>query len=155
MNPYRPTARQELALDLFLKLLRAADAVSVTIGQRLQRAGITHSQFAVLDALYHLGPLCLSELAAKILKTGGNLTTVVRNLRTRSLVQRLPTGQDRRFVRIEITIPGAQVYEELFPQHVRRIAKVMSCLSENDQRKLAALCRKLGKCAPEILGEYD
>jgi MarR family 2-MHQ and catechol resistance regulon transcriptional repressor len=150
MNRYRGPQQEEIALDAFVKLLRASEAVSSGVGGALEEAGVTHSQFAVLDALFTLGPLCLGELARKILKTSGNLTMVVRNLEKRRLVRRLPQPRDRRYVQVEITGKGAQLYRACFPRHRRRIALAMSALSSEDQETLAALCRKLGKFVPTI-----
>ena len=49
---------------------------------------LTAPQFGVLEALYHLGPLCQKDLAAKILKSSGNMTMVIDNLEKRDLVRR-------------------------------------------------------------------
>ena len=49
---------------------------------------LTISQFGVLEALYHKGPLCQRDIAAKILKSTGNITMVIDNLEKRELVRR-------------------------------------------------------------------
>ena len=41
---------------------------------------MTVSQFGVLEALHHLGPLRQGEISAKLLRSGGNITLVVDNL---------------------------------------------------------------------------
>ena len=97
MKHFHGTARQERALDAYVKLLRAADTVDAFLMSQLESSGLTPSQFAVLEALYHIGPLCLGELARKLLKTSGNLTMVVGNLRKRGLVTRTRQDADKRF----------------------------------------------------------
>ena len=62
---------------------------------------MTLTQFAVLEALYHLGPMSLSDIAQKVLTTGGNLTMVVGNLGKAGLAKRQqlpgrPARADRR-----------------------------------------------------------
>ena len=71
---------EQRALGAYGKLMRAAESVTACLDAGLRRAGLTTSQFAVLETLHHLGPLCQGELAEKILKSSGNLTTVVDNL---------------------------------------------------------------------------
>ena len=64
----------------------------------LEEEGLTLSQFAVLEALYHVGPHCLGDLARRILTSSGNLTLVIDNLQKRGLVKREQQGKDKRFV---------------------------------------------------------
>src|SRR5882672_9557680 len=103
------------ALDAYIKLMRAAESVTARSHVVLPDA-ITFTQFAALEALYHLGPLCQSELAAKLLKSGGNLTLVVGNLERAGLVARERGTTDRRFVRVALTPKGRKVITALFPK---------------------------------------
>ncbi len=144
MAPRKGNPRKDRALDAYVKLLRAAESVTARVSRRLDAAGLTLSQFGVLEALYHLGPLCLSDLARKILKTSGNLTLVVDNLEKRGLVSRCHDASDRRFVRVSISPQGKRLISGLFPAHAREIARALSALSPAEQATLAALCRKLG-----------
>ena len=84
-----------LALDAYIKLMRAADSITARAHLVLPD-GVTLTQFAALEALYHLGPLFQSELAAKLLKSGGNLTLVVDNLERDGFVSRTRDAADRR-----------------------------------------------------------
>ncbi len=145
MGHYKGTAEEKRALDAYIKLLRAAESVSARVTRRLGDAGLTLSQFGVLEALHHLGPLCLSDLARKILKTSGNLTLVVDNLEKRGLVSRRHDSSDRRFVRVSITPGGKRLIAGIFPAHAREITRALSVLRAAEQATLAALCRKLGK----------
>ena len=145
---YQGNAREKRALDTFIKLIRAGNSVSAESSRRLDEYGITGSQFAVLEALYHLGPMCLSELAGKVLRTAGNLTMVFGNLEKRGLAKRTAGAKDRRYVTAEITPRGRDLIRRVFPEHAARIAEVMSRLSAEEQEQLAVLCRKLGGVAP-------
>ena len=136
---------QRTALDAFIKLTRAADSVGARAHASLRDHGLTVSQFGVLEALYHLGPLCQKELAGKLLKSGGNLTTVVDNLQNRGLVERQRRSGDRRFVVVELTPEGRDKIADLFPAHAARIAEKMAVLSTEEQDQLGHLCRKLGR----------
>jgi len=140
--------RQERALGAYVKLLRASETVQSEAMRSLAEEDITPSQFAVLEALYHVGPMCLSMLADKILKSSGNLTMVVGNLEKRGLVTRQQSRDDRRFVSAAITDKGKKLIARVFPEHADRIAELMSRLTPREQETLAELCRKLGKNTP-------
>ena len=141
---HRGTAAESRALDTYIKLRRAVNAVNQREGEQMRRAGLTESQFGVLEALHHLGPLCQRELAAKVLKSAGNMTTVVDNLEKRGLVERWREGDDRRVVTVHLTKVGGNLIRKVFPMVVDALVSSFSILSAKDQNQLAALCRRLG-----------
>jgi len=102
------------------------------------------SQFAVLEALYHLGPLCQTEIGQKLLRSSGNITMVIDNLEKRSYVKRERKKEDRRFMLVRLADDGLELIRKVFPAHAAVIASEMSVLSESEQDTLAQLCRKLG-----------
>src|SRR5262245_14814056 len=141
---FRGTPAEERALNAYIKLARAANASMAYARVGLEDAGLTLSQFAVLEALYHVGPLFLGDLARRILTSGGNLTLVVDNLEKRGLVKRGTPGGDKRYIRATITPAGRRLIARIFPGHASRITQVMSRLTPEEQERLGALCRKLG-----------
>jgi MarR family 2-MHQ and catechol resistance regulon transcriptional repressor len=141
---FHGTPREERALSAYVKLLRASETLHAEATRSLAAEELSPSQFAVLEALYHVGPLCLTELAHKILKTSGNLTMVVGNLEKRGLVARRRSAEDRRFVAVAITDKGRKLMARIFPAHLRRIVELMGRLRPAQQEELGRLCRKLG-----------
>lgn len=142
---YRGTAGERRALDAYIKLRRAANTVGLKESEVIRAARLTESQFGVLEALLHLGPLCQRELAAKILKSAGNLTTVIDNLEQRRLVTRRRDREDRRIVTVHLTARGKRLIRSVLPRNVEAIVAAFSILDANEQEHLAALCRKLGR----------
>ncbi len=142
---FKGTPAQERALSAYVKLERAAGAAFAYARVGLEEEGLTLSQFAVLEALYHLGPLFLGDLARRILTSSGNLTLVVDNLQKRGLVKRKQQGKDKRFILASITPAGSKLIARIFPEHARRITEVMARLKPEEQERLGDLCRKLGK----------
>jgi MarR family transcriptional regulator, 2-MHQ and catechol-resistance regulon repressor len=145
---YRGTKKEERALAAYVKLMRASDSIYSESTRDLADYNLSGSQFAVLEALSHVGPLVLSELARKVLKTGGNITMVVDNLEKRGLVRRVASREDRRYIKAEVTAAGRKLIDSMFPAHVQRIVQLMSRLTGGEQDQLSALCRKLGKGSP-------
>jgi MarR family 2-MHQ and catechol resistance regulon transcriptional repressor len=145
MGTHYPGTPDEIrALDVYIKLARAADAVTQRINHHLKEDGLTVSQFGVLEALYHLGPMCQTELAGKILKSTGNLTLVIDNLERSGLVERQRDTVDRRFVSVHLTPAGEALIGRIFKPHVQGVVATMSALSGEEQEELARLSRKLG-----------
>lgn len=141
---YQGSSQERLALNAYIKLSRAATTVELRINQHLGDYGLTMSQFAVLEALYHLGPLHQHQLAEKILKSSGNMTMVIDNLCKRALVKRERSESDRRYILIHLTAEGSALIEALFPKHVKKVVAAFSALSQADQEQLSVLCKKLG-----------
>lgn len=141
---YQGTDNEVRALNAFIKLVRAAESVSSRIEASLSEIDLTVSQFGVLEALYHLGPLFQKDLGRKILKTRGNITMVVDNLEERCLVERVRNAEDRRHIRVKITPQGGRLIKGFFPGHVKRIVEEMAVLTRQEQELLGRLCRKVG-----------
>lgn len=134
------------ALNAFIKLQRAAESVSSRVHAVLP-SELTVTQFGVLESLHHIGPLCQSELAEKLLKSGGNLTLVVDNLEKAGFVQRERDPADRRFVVVKLTPKGQTFIAALFPKVVANVTREMSSLSSTELSDLGRLCKKIGRQA--------
>ena len=142
---YLGTQEQVLALDTFIKLVRATDSVSNRIHRHLAETDLTVSQFGVLEALFHLGPLYQRDLAEKLLKSGGNMTLVIDNLEKRELVKREREADDRRCIKVCLTQKGHQLISRIFPSHVAAVVNEIGILTPDEQEELGRLCRKVGK----------
>ena len=84
---YRGTPQEVLALDGFIKLMRATDSLNAHLARHIDGAGLTMGQFGVLEALLHLGPMNQCDLGAKLLRSGSNVTMVLDNLQRHRLVR--------------------------------------------------------------------
>lgn len=134
-----------LGLSCYVKLMRAAESATSRIHRHLQGTGLSVTQFGVLEALYHLGPLCQRDLGQKLLKSSGNMTLVIENLEKAGLVKRRRDPADRRFLVVELSSAGQKLLEEVFPRHVAAVVAEFAALDPAEQRELGRLCRKLGR----------
>ena len=142
---YKGKPEEILALDTFIKFTRAMSSLEARILAHGTLGKLTLSQFGVLEALYHLGPLCQGELSQKLLKSTGNMTMVVDNLEKSGLVRRVRSAEDRRMISIELTQAGKALIERVLPVHVASIVAELSVLTPAEQATLGEICRKLGK----------
>src|SRR5512146_3234858 len=93
---FKGNPEQILALDTYIKFTRAANSLDSRLARTEALKNITASQFGVLEALLHLGPMSQSEIGGKLLKSGGNITLVIDNLEKCGLVLRKTGLKDRR-----------------------------------------------------------
>lgn len=141
---YQGAPEEKRALNTYIKLQRAADTVMMRTTAHLAKYDLTVSQFAVLEALYHLGTLSQRDLAEKLLKSTGNMSIVLKNLEKRGLISRERNSDDHRYMKVCITPPGQQLLMSFFERHVHGIVEEMNILTPEEQDELARLCRKLG-----------
>jgi MarR family transcriptional regulator, 2-MHQ and catechol-resistance regulon repressor len=142
---YRGPERRVRALNAFINLVRASDSVGARLSAKIEAQGLTPAQFGVLEAIYHLGPMCQKALAGKLLRSGGDVTVVVNNLEKRGWARRERQAEDRRMIQIRLRPEGRKLIERIFPQHAEDIAREFSVLEREEQEELRRICRKLGK----------
>src|SRR4051794_8994796 len=92
----RRSATEEAALKLWVVLSRAHAAVSRLAEADIVRHGLTQTEFAILEVLYHRGPLLLGEVQRKILVSSGGVTYLVDRLVEKGFVERRDCPEDRR-----------------------------------------------------------
>ena len=142
---YQGTEEERRALDVLIKLMRASRSVAERTSQPVVAAGLSAMHFGVLETLFHLGPLKVSELADKHLKSHNNFTVVIDNMEKQGLVRRERSPEDRRVVMVHLTEEGRERIEQVFPEFVRALTADLRVLSPEEQEHLSALLLRLGK----------
>src|SRR4051812_19282614 len=146
-------AARERALKLWVVLARTYDAIAQHTAADIARHGLTTTEFGILEALHHKGPLLLGEIQRKVLVTSGGITYLVDRLVAKGLVTREPSPDDRRARYAVLTAEGKQLIAQIFPAHAARLASVLSVLNEREQEQATDLLRKLGLGAAARSGE--
>lgn len=146
----QPAARewnedQGRALSLWIALARCYTTFGKAIASKVQEYGLTVPQFGALEALYHLGPLSLGELADKLLVTGGNVTYVMDRLEAQGLVYRYRREDDRRVVEAKLTEEGGALVARVFPGHAEYVEHLCRHLDPAEQEEMRRLLKSLGK----------
>lgn len=133
---------QRHALNVFVKLMRATNTATNRVHEHLKEDKLTVSQFGVLEALYHLGPLSQTQLGEKILKSNANLTTVVDSLEKKHHVIRKRDEEDRRKVAVHLTETGRKLIARVFPRHAKAVSLELEFLSKEEKTVLENILRK-------------
>jgi len=144
-GPKQWTEAQDVALRLWIALARCYATYIKAVAAKVQEYDLTVPQFGALEALYHLGPLSLGDLADKLLVTGGNVTFVMDRLESQGLVARYRSDSDRRVVLARLTDAGRELVARVFPEHAEYIEHLCRHLSAREQDEMRRLLKQLGK----------
>ena len=139
--------RTARALKTWVVLARAYAAVARAVEAEIAQHGLTTTEFGILEALHHKGPLLLGEIQRKVLVTSGGITYLVDRLVAKGLVTREPSPDDRRARYAVLTADGQQLIADIFPAHAAFLTGMISTLTEREQTEVTTLLRKLGLAA--------
>ena len=126
----------------WLRLLRVSQKVERALAGQLKHWGLNNAQF---DVLAHVGAaegITQQELADSLLVTKGNIAQLLDRMQKRGLIERRPEG---RINRLFLTDEGRRTFVEVVPTHEALIDEQLSVLSEEEQRQLFELLRKLDR----------
>lgn len=137
------------ALKLWVVMNRSYRAVGERVRREIDRQGLRPTEFAVLEALYHKGPLTLGQIGESVLVTSGSVTPVADKLEQRALIRRRISSEDRRVCYAELTEAGRALIGGIFPEHAEVIRGAMEGLTAEEKRIATALLRRLGRHAAE------
>jgi MarR family transcriptional regulator, 2-MHQ and catechol-resistance regulon repressor len=111
---------------------------------KLSRTGLGESDFAVLEALLHKGPLPVNTIGPKVWLTPGSISVAVDRLEKAALVTRKNTD-DRRVRLVELTAKGRALIAKTFREHAAAMEAAARVLSKKERRTLLQLLKRLGK----------
>jgi MarR family transcriptional regulator, 2-MHQ and catechol-resistance regulon repressor len=126
----------------WLRLLRVSQKVERDLAGQLKLWGLNNAQF---DVLAHVGAtegMTQQELADSLLVTKGNVAQLLDRMERRGLIERRSQGRTNRLF---LTDEGRRTFAEVVPAHEALINEQLSVLSEEEQRQLFELLRKLDR----------
>jgi MarR family 2-MHQ and catechol resistance regulon transcriptional repressor len=132
-------------VHVFLVLWKAASAVRAYAEKSILGLEMCGSDFAVLEALLHKGPLPVNEIGKKILLTSGSITVAVDRLETKRLVERRAHGTDRRSRIVHLTKEGSKMITRAYADHAAHLERLASgSLTRAERKTLIRLLKKIG-----------
>ncbi len=133
-------------------VVRTARSMRKALEAKFAEAGITATQFMVLDTLKGEQGLPLSEIGKKIYLDKPAITGLADRLEKDGFVERRRSSHDRRVIRLHITAKGEQVHTELEPLVIavdRDLTKVL------ESKELSALRNALNQIWTHADGNLD
>jgi MarR family 2-MHQ and catechol resistance regulon transcriptional repressor len=148
MKRKRPSKSQDTSgVHVWLVLMKAFQAVMPHAAESIERTELGDSDFRVLEALLHKGPLPVNTLGPKVWLTPGSISVAVERLVKKGLVSRNDQPGDRRVRQVELTAKGRALITRGFLEHAAAMESVVSVLSKTERLTLLRLLKKLGKHA--------
>jgi MarR family 2-MHQ and catechol resistance regulon transcriptional repressor len=143
-------------VHVFLVLWKAARAVEAYAEKSILELELCGSDFAVLEALLHKGPLPINEIGRKVLLTSGSITVAVDRLETRGFVERRAHGTDRRARIVHMTKQGKKVITGAYAGHAADMERLVSAsLTRAERKTLIRLLKKIGYEASGTLEQSE
>jgi MarR family 2-MHQ and catechol resistance regulon transcriptional repressor len=143
------------APKLWIVLSKCHRTLGLLVEQSIAAAGLCLSDFMVLEALLHKGPLTITAIQAKVLLASGSMTAAVDRVEKKGLVVRKTTSTDRRARLLELTPEGRRTATALFEKHAQDLEALMSVLSDGEKQRLYTLLKKLGLSAAAGYSKQD
>ena len=140
-------------IHLWLILWKAHEAVCAHAQRDIERLGIGYSDFAVLEMLLHKGPSAVNAIGAKVGLTSGSMTSAADRLERKGLVERRGHPEDRRARILHLTEAGHELISCAFAVHEQAMERATSGLTAEEREQVAALLKKLGRRAEELLAD--
>ena len=143
-------------MHVFLVLWKAARAVQAYAEKSITDLEIGGTDFAVLEALLHKGPLPVNEIGKKVLLTSGSITVAVDRLEQKGLVERRAHRTDRRARIVHLTKEGRKMITRAYAQHAADLERLMSgSLIAKERSTLIRLLKKIGYKAADYEQSQD
>src|SRR6185503_194915 len=132
-------------VHVFMVLWKAASAAQAYAEKSISELEMCGSDFAVLEALLHKGPLAVNEIGRKVLLTSGSITVAVDRLETKGLVERRAHGTDRRARIVHLTKEGRKLISRIYADHAADMERLASAsLTRAERATLIRLLKKIG-----------
>jgi MarR family 2-MHQ and catechol resistance regulon transcriptional repressor len=144
MNAESPKEVKSDGAHVFLVLWKTYRALLARADASKRRINLCDSDFRVLEALLHKGPLPVNVIGNKVDLTTGSITTAIDRLESKWLVVRKNHPQDRRVRIVELTTKGRRLIEKGYAQHRIDMEKAVRGLSREERSDLVDLLRRLG-----------
>jgi DNA-binding MarR family transcriptional regulator len=139
-------ARGRLVLARFFpfRLNRLAVAVSQHLAEIYRGAFALEIPEWRVMATVGEDPGCTAQLVAastRMHKT--RVSRAIAQLRRRGFIERAPSAQDRRAMRLRLSRKGTRLYAQLVPLALARERQLLACLSASEHRALEAALARL------------
>src|ERR1700676_1810720 len=138
---------------VWLVMMKAMRALTKYAAAGIEETGLGLSDFGVLEALLHKGPLPVNTIGPIVDLTPGSISIAVDRLFTKGLVSRVESAEDRRVRIVALTPRGKDLIASAFRKHSGQMKSVFSELSLEELRGLEVALKKVGKRAAALMEE--
>src|ERR1700741_1161961 len=137
----------------WLVMMKAMRALTRYAAAGIEATGLGLTDFGVLEALLHKGPLPVNTIGPVVDLTAGSISIAVDRLVEKGLVSRVESAEDRRVRIVALTPRGKSLIDSAFRKHSGQMKRVFSELSPEELRGLEVMLKKVGKRAAGLMEE--
>lgn len=134
-----------------LVLWKAAKAVEKADRASIAGTGLGSSDFTIMEALLHKGPLQINQIGERVLLSSGSMTVAVNRLENKGFVQRIKDPSDGRCYYVHLTKSGRKFIKDAYHKHLENLEKIAGVLTREERFELVRLLKKLGFNADEAV----
>ena len=138
---------------VWLVMMKAMRALTRYAAAGIEGTGLGLSDFGVLEALLHKGPLPVNTIGPIVDLTPGSISIAVGRLFAKGVVSRVESTEDRRVRIIALTPRGKDLIVPAFRKHSGQMRRVFSELSAEELHCLEVALKRLGKRAAALMEE--
>jgi MarR family transcriptional regulator, 2-MHQ and catechol-resistance regulon repressor len=135
---------QTSGVHLWLVLWKAYDSLRRHAEKHIATLPLGMSEFAILEALLHKGPLPVNTLGGLVRLTSGSASVAIDRLEKKRLVERKNHPEDRRTRVVHLTAKGRKLIQSAFTDHAVAMEQAAAGLSRRERAELLRLVKKLG-----------
>src|ERR1700683_3219744 len=136
---------------VWLVMMKAMRALTRYAAAGIEETGLGLSDFGVLEALLHKGPLPVNTIGPIVDLTPGSISIAVDRLFEKGLLTRVESSEDRRVRIVALTPRGKDLIVSAFRKHSGQMKRVFSELSPEELRGLEVMLKKVGKRAAALM----
>jgi MarR family 2-MHQ and catechol resistance regulon transcriptional repressor len=141
------------AEHVWLVMMKAMRALTRYAATGIEETGLGLSDFGVLEALLHKGPLPVNTIGPIVDLTPGSISIAVDRLVAKGLVSRVESAEDRRVRIVALTSSGKDLIVPAFRKHSSQMKRVFSEVSPEELRGLEVALKKVGKRADALMDQ--
>jgi len=129
---------------------RTSKALERVDRESIRHTGLHVTDFTILEALLHSGPMAINTIGEKVLLTSGSMTAAANRLEDRSLVERIRCPADGRRYNLHLTGEGRQLIREAYRHHRDNLTRLFACLDADEQKEFVRLLKKVRIHAEQV-----
>jgi MarR family 2-MHQ and catechol resistance regulon transcriptional repressor len=141
----------ETGSHIRLVLWKAAKAVEKADKNSIAQTGLGLSDFAIMEALMHKGPLPINQIGGKVLLTSGSMTAAINRLEKGGFVKRVRDQSDGRHFYVHLTESGYNVIRDAYERHRLNLEKIVEIMTNKEKKELVRLLKKIGFQADKVV----
>lgn len=141
----RSQADDHAALRVWLRLLTCTQLIEKRVRNNLrEKFAMTLPRFDLMAQLQRNPKgMTMSELSARMMVTGGNITAIAAQLESEGLVTRKTAQQDKRSSILCLSANGKKLFKKMAHEHETWIIDAVANLGDKDVRRLHDLLGQL------------